>query len=581
MKFQQYGKVNPDKKYKINPLQLAESVILKRLDFLLGFIKDRNDDLYARYIDQLESKIKLLTENLDAPIEKLEITKKLEEFTLINKHKELVILHYKFLIKLLDKPVTDILNSNEIMIPSKIYWQIVFGIRYYQAQALAEIMEKEEAIELFKEYINQYHLFVESTFKKYKTLEEMRQDHIDDAVKSTDPEIDVFISTVKDGVYIVRNNNCPAIEAMIDFDDKELVYLACCYGDYNYAIMSNKHFVMTRDFTIAEGDPYCDKVFHDTRIDKEVKHPTKEFLDKIGPILKECLIGEKMKFHKFGKINTNKMYKIKLIDSFENVIFKRLDFLLRLIKEKKEEQYENFVKKLTKKLQDKVAVKDLTVDKQEINALISNYKNLNDQNELTRLHLDLQIQILELTKKQLNSVDQIEIPSRINWRAVFINKYYQLLALIDVLGRNEGIELYKEYLDQYYVHTKSTFKHYNTLDEFSKEHLEEQETSTDGEFAVVYSTVENGVYIVRNDNCPAVEALDDIKDKELIYVICCYADYQYTIMSNEHFVMTRNYTVAEGDPYCDKVFHDTRIDKEVKHPTKEFLDSMGPILKKK
>jgi len=95
-----------------------------------------------------------------------------------------------------------------------------------------------------------------------------------------------------------------------------------------------------------------------------------------------------------------------------------------------------------------------------------------------------------------------------------------------LLGRKEGIELYKNYLDQYYIHTKSTFKNYKTLDEFSKEHLEEEKTSTDGEFSVVYSTVENGVYIVRNDNCPAVEALDDIEDKELIYIICCYADYQ-------------------------------------------------------
>ena len=281
-----------------------------------------------------------------------------------------------------------------------------------------------------------------------------------------------------------------------------------------------------------------------------------------------------MKFRKFGKINPNKVYKIKPIEFFESGIFKRLDFLLGLIKRKKEEQYEDFVKRLIKRLQDKVAVKELSFDKQEINDMISNYNNLNDQIELTRLHLDLQIQILELTKKQLNSVEQIEIPSRINWRAVFINKYYQLLALIDVLGRNEGIELYKEYLDQYYVHIKSTFKHYKTLDEFSKEHLEEAETSTDGEFAVVYSSVENGVYIVRNDNCPAVEALNDIEDKELIYIICCYADYQFTVMSNEYFVMTRNYTVAEGDPYCDKVFHDTRIDKELKHPSKEFLDSM-------
>ena len=74
-----------------------------------------------------------------------------------------------------------------------------------------------------------------------------------------------------------------------------------------------------------------------------------------------------------------------------------------------------------------------------------------------------------------------------------------------------------------------------------------------------------------------VEALDDLEDKELVYVICCHRDFKYAKMQNEHFVLTRHYTIAEGDPYCDKVFHDTRIDKEVTHPSKEFLDNIWPL----
>lgn len=287
MKFQQLGRVNPEMQYKIKPLELAENVILKRLDFLLGFLKERNTEMHTAFIDQLKSTIKSLIGSFKIPKEKLDISEKLSEFTHINQYKKLVELHLHLLSMLLERPLEDVFSSEELMIPSKNYWLIVFGIRYYQILALTEIMDREEAIELFKEYIDQYYVFVESTFTKYETIDEMRVDHLKEVGSGSDMEFDVVASTVENGMYIIRNNNCPAIDAMKDFEDKELVYVTCCHGDFQYAVMSNEHFVMTREFTIAEGDPFCDKVFHDTRIDKEVKHPSKEFLDSMGPILKK------------------------------------------------------------------------------------------------------------------------------------------------------------------------------------------------------------------------------------------------------------------------------------------------------
>ena len=36
---------------------------------------------------------------------------------------------------------------------------------------------------------------------------------------------------------------------------------------------------------------------------------------------------------------------------------------------------------------------------------------------------------------------------------------------------------------------------------------------------------------------------------------------------------TRNYTIAEGHPYCDKVFHDMRF-SDMGHPGVDFWDSL-------
>ncbi len=34
------------------------------------------------------------------------------------------------------------------------------------------------------------------------------------------------------------------------------------------------------------------------------------------------------------------------------------------------------------------------------------------------------------------------------------------------------------------------------------------------------------------------------------------------------------HTIAQGDPYCSRVIHDTRVDWNLAHPPKEFWDNM-------
>ena len=43
-----------------------------------------------------------------------------------------------------------------------------------------------------------------------------------------------------------------------------------------------------------EGDPYCSRVLHDTRVDYDLRHPQKEFWDNFEPGNEE----EAMKYYK-------------------------------------------------------------------------------------------------------------------------------------------------------------------------------------------------------------------------------------------------------------------------------------------
>ena len=287
MEFIRLGQINPNKEYSINPVKYLDNSRFKRLNFLLDFIAKEIPQAFQGYIKQL----KIIFENLIK--EKKNITdysrykEIIDQYPQLVNQSELIQLYINYLTEKINLPIEETTITSDLKIPSKIFWQLGFGILYYEALALTKIIEREAAIKLFKKYLDQYYVFVEETFTKYKSLDELRNEHLKDAQKSTDAEFLTTYSSVENGRYIIRNENCPAIEALEDCEDRELIYLVCCYPDYQYALMTNENFRMTRYYTIAEKDPYCDKVIHDIRISKNLEHPTTDFLDGMGSLSKE------------------------------------------------------------------------------------------------------------------------------------------------------------------------------------------------------------------------------------------------------------------------------------------------------
>ncbi|UCG02983.1 MAG: hypothetical protein JSW11_03150 [Candidatus Heimdallarchaeota archaeon] len=47
-------------------------------------------------------------------------------------------------------------------------------------------------------------------------------------------------------------------------------------------------------------------------------------------------------------------------------------------------------------------------------------------------------------------------------------------------------------------------------------------------------------------------------------------------MRDESLILTMEHTNAQGDPYCSRVLHDTRVDYDLRHPPKKFWDNLRP-----
>jgi hypothetical protein len=282
MKFQKLGKVNPNMKNEIKPMEFAHTAVFKRLDYLLGYLLDRDPKLQREFVARLTHKLKASVKEkgvLDASL--------LDEYSHLKEQLELAELHLGFSLQLLQISGQQVQEAASVEVPGRNYFRGFLVPRYYQALVLSEIIGKDQAIHLFKAFIDQYTSSLGSLIEKFDDLETMQASHIEWHQENPETGWIVTLSDVEDGRYLARNDNCPWIEALDDLEDVELVYLVCCYGDFQYATMHNEHFVITRRFTIAEGDPCCDKVFHDKRIVSEVKHPGREFFEKIDSRLEQ------------------------------------------------------------------------------------------------------------------------------------------------------------------------------------------------------------------------------------------------------------------------------------------------------
>jgi hypothetical protein len=154
-------------------------------------------------------------------------------------------------------------------------------------------------------------------------------------------------------------------------------------------------------------------------------------------------------------------------------------------------------------------------------------------------------------------------------KALLYPNYYNLKVLIETLGREEAIKIWKQYITCYIIDNGP-----EDSPPVSAEELLEGRSSRnmDSEWVVVHGIIADGKYAYKNENCPWVNAMKELSDSEIKYYVCCYGDYQHATTRNKNLVLTMEHTIAEGDPYCSRVLHDTLVDWMLEHPPKEFWD---------
>jgi hypothetical protein len=283
-----------------------------------------------------------------------------------------------------------------------------------------------------------------------------------------------------------------------------------------------------------------------------------------------------MKFRRSGNNDPNALESLQEMQPLgfaKQSPWKRLDTLLGLIRKEKPSVISEFVDNLQQKYDSLVSTRiEHSID---IPAQLEEFEHLSNYPELAASNLNYFFSILQHPENIDYKTATIEVTLRTQLRSVLCPKYQNLLTLTQTIDRGEAIELYKQYHDELMRSGRASDEdRYQDLDEFAGRW--NQEGAMKSPYIRIHSEVMNGKLYLRKDNCLWNDAINDLGDSELKYYICCYQDFESARLANRHFILTMERTIIKGHPFCDSVFHDTRIEDDLTHPPNEFFASMEP-----
>ncbi|MGY5858411.1 MAG: L-2-amino-thiazoline-4-carboxylic acid hydrolase [Candidatus Thorarchaeota archaeon] len=152
-------------------------------------------------------------------------------------------------------------------------------------------------------------------------------------------------------------------------------------------------------------------------------------------------------------------------------------------------------------------------------------------------------------------------------RAKYTLQYHQLTSLVEILGRESGIEVFKEFVDFWGEELAKEPKGTHTIEEVRENRVKAWSTGGAMEFGVV--DVGEAAFLAKFDRCVSHESMKHVDDPELAYYIVCYPGARLLEYVHENISMRRTQTLFTAD-FCDEVRWDRHIHPDFEQPSLEF-----------
>jgi len=242
-----------------------------------------------------------------------------------------------------------------------------------------------------------------------------------------------------------------------------------------------------------------------------------------------------------------------------------LGHMLEFLNTGRKDLVKEFSDRMITSLSRMVQNKDITGLLTEYEELLEEHPILIEAEPFGPLALRFILEQLNLSKVEEGKARPLFVDMQ---KAVTIIPYTALTHMVDLLGRDAGIELWKEF-----VEFRAKREPPREIESFKAMREGMSGMHKSGGFAFTVHDFDENMFVGRFDECVLYDSLKDMEDPELGYYIACYPGMTLGNLSGWCVRMRRTQTLFSAD-YCDELYWNREVHDEPEQPPLEFTSKM-------
>ncbi|MHA1908540.1 MAG: hypothetical protein ACW98Y_14660 [Candidatus Thorarchaeota archaeon] len=243
----------------------------------------------------------------------------------------------------------------------------------------------------------------------------------------------------------------------------------------------------------------------------------------------------------------------------------RLDRIFEFLSTEKRDFVDSITGRMIESLSGMVEDRDIAGLLTEYIGVLEELPFLGKQDDLGSLALRFVLEQLNLSKIEEGKTRLLFVDVE---KGDNIIPYTALTHLVDLAGREEGIELWKGYVE---LMAKNASP--RELGSFKEMRDGMARMGENGGFAFTVHDFDENKFVGRFDKCVVYDSLKDQDDQELAYYATCYVGGTIGNRRDWCVRMRRTQTLFSAD-YCDELYWNREVHDEPEQPSLEFTGRM-------
>ena len=284
MKIQTYNCYNESAEEKLNPINTIKYV-LNTTDIVLKQLKELNEGIFDSYINALREKLDGIGKDFPLDSSQFDLEILTNELKTLREQSGLTRAIIKFVCHTLALPTNYHPEEGDILM----FYSNIFKARerlsYHRVKTLVELLGNEKGSEIYKKIVPELikDMKKSSTIDKTKdpqeiTLDEQRENAIKTWCKIG--LVDFTVAVLDDYKVLYRFDKCGVHEALKEFSDPDIAYLATCYIGDAEGFNEGKIVHMRRTQTLHHGK-FCDEFYWNNFVYKDPEQPSLAFTESL------------------------------------------------------------------------------------------------------------------------------------------------------------------------------------------------------------------------------------------------------------------------------------------------------------